>query len=244
MSLQVDDDAHKSRVKVENAKGVMKVENVKGVMKVKNVMDVMEVENVKKVKVEKVKAENVEDEEVENKPGSPNSIHTISMNLSAKPPVAEKFAAGSVLDTAVLQKGPEGKVVAFFDGVPHTFETPNMVLDKVLQTDGQPRKRKPSVRKTGNKVKKGKKGNKVKKVEKPMKAKGTKIAKNSNANVENPVGVLPVKPSYGVMYYKKGHTIGIRLKNGSKKQVFGLVAEIPSTRTSLICRWLGKRLSQ
>ncbi len=131
------------------------------------------------------------------------------MNLSAKPPVAENFAAGNVLDTAVLQKGPEGKVVAFFDGVPHTFETPNMVLDKVLQTDGQPHKRKPSVRKKGNKVnkdKKGKKGNKVKKVEKPMKAKGTKIAKNSNANVENPLGVLPVKPSYGVMYYKKGHT--------------------------------------
>ena len=54
-----------------------------------------------------------------------------------------------------------------------------------------------------------------------MKAKGTKIAKNNNANVENPLGVLPVKPSYGVLYYKNGHTIGIRLKNGSKKQVFG-----------------------
>ena len=202
MSLQVGDDAHKSRVhvKVENAK-VMEADKVQGVMKVKNVMGVMEAENAKKAKVEKAKADNVEDEEVENKPGSPNYI--ISMSLSAKPPVAERFAAGRVLDTAVLQKGPDGKVVAFFDGVPHTFETPNMVLDKVLQTDGQPRKRKPSVRKKGNKVKKGKKGKKgkkVKKVEKPMKAKGTKIAKNSNANVENPLGVLPVKPSYGVMY--------------------------------------------
>ena len=37
-----------------------------------------------------------------------------------------------------------------------------------------------------------------------MKAKGTKIAKNNNANVENPLGVLPVKPSYGLMYYKNG----------------------------------------
>ena len=54
-----------------------------------------------------------------------------------------------------------------------------------------------------------------------MKAKGTKIAKNSNANVENTLGVLPVKPAYGVMYYKRGHTIGIRLKTGSKKLVFG-----------------------
>ena len=109
MSLQVGDDAHKSRVhvKVENGT-VMEADNVQGVMKVKNVMGVMEAENAKKVKVEKVKAENVKDEEVENKPGSPNSI--ISMSLSAKPPVAERFAAGRVLDTAFLQKGPEWKL--------------------------------------------------------------------------------------------------------------------------------------
>ena len=233
MSLQVGDDAHKSRVhvKVENVK-VMEADNVQGVMKVKNVMGVMEAENAKKAKVEKTKADNVE---VENKPGSPNYI--ISMSLSAKPPVAERFADGRVLDTAFLQKGPDGNVVAIFDGMPHTFDAPNVVLDKVAATAGQPPQKGKTVKKgkKGKKVKKGKKDEKVEKakgtktakdntIDKPPKAK-IKIANRRNSNVERPTAmqteVLPVKPTYGVMYYKKGHTIGIRQKFGLKRQVFG-----------------------
>ena len=232
--MQVDDDAHKSRVmrvKVENGT-VMEADNVQGVMKAKNVMGVMEAENSKKAKVEKTNADNVE---VKNKPESP--IYNITMSLSAKPPVAERFADGRVLDTAFLQKGPDGKVVAIFDGMPHTFDAPNVVLDKVAATAGQPPQKGKTVKK-GKKGKKVKKGKKDKKVEK---AKGTKTAKDNtidktpkakikianrrNSNVERPTamqtGVLPVKPTYGVMYYKKGHTIGIRQKFGLKRQVFG-----------------------
>ena len=145
-------------------------------------------------------------------------------DLQARPPIAQKFAGGRVVETALLRQCQEtGFVVAdFLDGHKQTFELVNLVLETINKpgTHG-----KASAKAKAAAAKKA-----VKKKEKAKKKATKKNRPNSGAEDLPPSGLEPAVASlpaneyksygFGVMYYKNTTTIGIRKKTGECNQVF------------------------
>ena len=129
--------------------------------------------------------------------------------LEAKPPKAIVFLGGEVEEEAPLEKGDDGFLVAKFpSGLEHSFSNlPNLVLGLLGK--------KPT--KGAAKVKEPKK--------KPAAAQKKPAAVPAAPPVMGAHAAPPVvgaeEKDYGIMYYKRNSTIGIRAKFGACNQVLG-----------------------
>lgn len=144
------------------------------------------------------------------------NVATYTTEFSSRPPVAIQFANGCVQETAVLQPGPDGFLMAqFSDGHQKSFELPNLVLETLLRpTHDAPTKLNAPIKKRPASA--CKRPAASEKSQKTMPQDATE-PQPSAAEAE-PADNKPSE-NYGIMYYKNGHQIGIRAKKGMKNQV-------------------------
>jgi len=173
--------------------------------------------------------ENPEKSEDFHKVLEPKEVTVYTTDVSAKPPAMVSFCGGKENERSPLVKGPAGFLVAHFDEGLKTTELPNVVLDTLASP---PKKKKEKKKKS--KAKKAKKKGLAKK-KGPAKKKAKKKdppAEESGSEETTPGKTAKGKCAlYGPMFYKNGHSIGIRAKTGLCNQVLSFGGKKASKKT-------------